>query len=374
MSKILSLADLETVSMPMAPQQARDYWESGANEMDTVKDNKNAFNNYRIRPRAMRGVTHIDTSRELFGHTYATPIGLAPSAFHGMATFDGECATAKGAESRNWPMGLSSYSNKPLEDVKKSGPNSAIFFQLYVFRNRETTKKLVQQVEKAGYKAIALTVDTPYLGQRYSDHRDNFKLPRHLHLGNFPHSNASGPIDVGNESGSGSRMGNQDSTSNTIDPSICWEETIPWLRSITNLQIWAKGVATAEDAESAIEAGIDGIWVSNHGGRQLDQTLATIESLPEVVEQVKGRVPVHVDGGFRRGGDVFKALALGADFVWVGRPVLHGLQYNAQAGVELMIDLLGTEFRYVMAMTGCTKVSDIKKSQLVRVGTAIQKL
>lgn len=383
---ILSLDDLERVAMPLASKQARDYWQSGANEMISVKENLAGYDRYRIRSRVMRNVANVDASpkKTLFGKKYDYPIGIAPSAFHQMATHEGECATARAAQRFNIPMGLSSYANKPFDEVKDAGGDSVVFFQLYVFQNRKTTEELVKKVEQKGYKALALTVDTPFLGQRYPDHRNNFTLPSHLSLGNFQ-SVSAGPVDVLIESSSDSRSHSpdeqeekkkkqQDGPANVLDPSICWEETIPWLRSITNMEIWVKGVATAEDAEIAVNAGVDGIWVSNHGGRQLDSTLATIDALPEVVDAVRGRVPVHVDGGIRRGGDVFKALALGADFVWVGRPALYGLQYDGQKGVELMNHILTSDFQRTMALAGCLNTNEITKKSLVRIGPAITKL
>jgi (S)-2-hydroxy-acid oxidase len=379
---ILSIDELEKAAMPLAQKQARDYWQSGANEMQTVRENKSAFDNYRIRARALRDVSRVfPEPKLLFGHQYRVPIGFAPSAFHQMATDDGELATARAAKAKDWPMALSSYSTKPLDEVKAAGGDSVVFLQLYVFKNRKTTEDLVRRAEEAGYKAILLTVDTPIIGRRYSDIHNNFKLPGHLVLGNFL-VNASGPVDVGVEPTSGSRRAFADDgereaqagAANVLDPSLNWEETIPWLRSITKMEIWVKGIATAEDAELAVEAGVDGIWVSNHGGRQLDSTLATLDALPEVVEAVKGRIPVHVDGGVRRGGDVFKALALGADFVWLGRPVLYGLQYDGQNGVELMVNILEEDFRYVMALSGNTSISQISKKSLVRVGPAIHRL
>lgn len=380
---IATVSDIEKVAMPFAPKMARDYWQSGANEMITVRENKAAFDAYRIRTRVMKDVSKINTQskRPLFGKYYSLPIGIAPSGFHQMAHDEGELATAKAALSKNVPMGLSSYSNKSLEEVKQTAPDHAMFMQLYVFQNRKTTEALVRRAEAAGYKALALTVDTPMLGKRLSDDYNEFKLPSHLKLGNFD-STRSGPIDIAMTPGSVSKQGIEEGAvteadedqPNAFDPTLTWTETIPWLRSITKMEIWAKGIATEEDTEAAIAAGIDGIWVSNHGGRQLDSTLATIDSLPEVVAAARGRVPVHIDGGIRRGGDVFKALALGADFVWIGRPVLYGLQYDGQQGVEAVIKILGDELKYVMAMSGTNYTKEINKSQLVRVGPAIQKL
>lgn len=378
---ILSINDLERASMPYAFKLARDYWQSGANEMLTVKENLSAFHKLKIRTKVMTDVSDIDIKpkNKLFNHHFSIPVGIAPSAFHQMACEEGEVATAKAAASRNVPMTLSSYSNRSLEDVIEASNGSAVMLQLYVFQNRKTTEKLVHKAEKAGYKALALTVDTPFIGKRFSDEYNEFKLPSHLSLGNFS-STGSGPIDIGMQSDSANKKklkndeGLKSSDINALDPSLTWQETIPWLKSITKLEIWVKGIATAEDAEAAIAAGVDGIWVSNHGGRQLDSTLATIDSLPEVIAAVRGRVPVHVDGGFRNGRDVFKALALGADFVWVGRPILYGLQYNGQQGVELALDIFKEELKYVMAMTGNTSTSTINKRQLMRVGPALSRL
>lgn len=376
----LSVSDIEKAAMPFAHKIARDYWQSGANEMITVAENKTAYDNYRFRTRVMRNVSKLNTKprKALFGKHYSVPIGIAPTALHQMATDEGEVATAKAALGRNVPMGLSTYSNRSLEDVKAAGGDSVVFMQLYVFKNKETTKALVHRAEAAGYKALALTVDTPMLGKRFADEYNEFKLPAHLKLGNFPDSGKidllMSPQSLTRKDIEGEVTDEIKEPTNSIDPSINWEETIPWLRSITKLEIWVKGVATAEDTEAAIAAGVDGIWVSNHGGRQLDSTVATIDSLPEVVAAARGRVPVHVDGGIRRGGDVFKALALGADFVWIGRPVLYGLQYNGTEGVEQIVRILRDELKYVMAMTGTVETKDINKKQLVRVGPGAQKL
>lgn len=377
--KILSLSDLEAAAMPYTEKAPRDYWETGSNDLLTLAENQKAFDYLKIRARAMRGVGTIDISPkvELFGKKFRAPIGVAPSAYHQMADDSGECGTAAACQARNWPMGLSSYSNKPLEEVRQAGPDAALFFQLYVFKNKKTSENLVKKAERAGFKAIALTVDTPYLGNRYADVRNNFKLPSHLSARNFE-GTTDLPIDNAAEADSWARKifnGEEcPPDANVVDPDINWAETIPWLRSITNMQIWVKGIVTAEDTHAAIEAGVDGIWVSNHGGRQLDSGLATIDALPEVVEAAAGRIPVHIDGGIRRGGDVFKCLALGADFVWLGRPAIWGLKYDGQAGVELMEQIIEDDLKLTMALAGTKTVAEINRSCLVRIGPAITKL
>lgn len=362
MSKIVCVKDLEKQS-EKSSQSVYEFWNSGANELITLRENEESFDNYRIRGRGLKDVSKIDMrpTKSLFGdRNYSVPMGIAPCAHHQLATPEGEIATVKACENLGWPLALSSFSSKSASDVLSAGPNSAVFFQLYIFRNRDTTEQLIRKVEKAGYKAILLTIDTPYVGQRYADMHNKFKLPDHLKMGNFEGLEVANPTER-------SDVPSNAPTDNVIDSSLSWTETIPWLRERTNLEIWVKGVVTAEDTEEAINAGVDGIWVSNHGGRQLDGAVPTLEALPEVVEAAQKRVPIHVDGGIRRGGDVFKALALGADFVWVARPALWGLLYNGQAGVELMQNLLMTEFRLVMALAGTTSIDQISPSSLLRI-------
>ena len=235
-----------------------------------------------------------------------------------------------------------------------------------------------------------LTVDTPFLGRRNLEIRNQFKLPPHLNVGNFAEEEDEGSSqhDSQQQPQSRPKPKRQPSQSGYTDgsqrippsgpitfhthapnPTLSWEHSIPWLKAECEpeMQVWVKGIATAEDAHLAVQHGVSGIVVSNHGGRQLNGALATIDALPEVVEAVHGRIPVHVDGGIRHGTDVFKALALGADFCWVGRPALWGLAYKGQEGVELMLRILTDEIRLCMALAGITKVGEISKEYLVKV-------
>lgn len=381
-AKIFTIQDLEREALPKTTKMVREFWAGGASDQITLKENMSVFDDYKIRTRVMIDVSKINTKpkKQLFGKDYAVPIGFAPSAFHQLATDEGEVATAKAAKKHNWLMGLSSYSTKSLEEVKAAGGDNVQMLQLYVFQNRETTEKLVRKAEKAGYKAIALTVDTPVVGMRPADAYNEFQLPAHIKMGNFDDfghgviDNPVSPTSIAKQAVTDDEKKKELKKSNALDPSLTWNETIPWLRSITKMEVWVKGVATAEDTEEAIKAGVDGIWVSNHGGRQLDSTLATLDSLREVVDAARGRVPVHVDGGVRRGGDVFKMLAMGADFVWLGRPVLYGLLYDGQEGVELMQSIFEREFLNTMMFAGTPKIADIDRSRLVRKGRRIEKL
>ncbi|KAK9434186.1 FMN-dependent dehydrogenase [Lipomyces doorenjongii] len=373
MAEILNIDDLERASQLSIDKMTWDFWAGGANDLQTVAENKAAFSDYRIRPRYMRDVTAVDTKpkAELFGKKFAIPCGLAPSSMHKLAHPDGEIATARAAKTKNWPMAISSYSSVSLEEAKDAGRDNLLFFQLYVFKNRETSADLVRRAERAGFKAVLLTIDSPYLGLRFSERRNKFTLPRGIEPGNFASGRYAGPIDFSVEDKSKSKGPgtNEDllreAKPNVIDPALNWPD-IEWLKSITNMEVWVKGVMTAEDAELAVEAGVDGIWVSNHGGRQLDGCLPTLHALPEVAAAVRGKVPVHMDGGIRRGSDVFRALALGADFVWIGRPVLWGLKYDGQKGVELAEQILEDEFKLAMALSGTATVGQISKAHLTK--------
>lgn len=377
-AKIISIKDLENASLPLTTKQIREFWAGGASEELTLRENMSVFDEFRIRTKVMTDVSRVSMRRTVLGKEYAMPIGFAPSGYHQLGAEEGEIATARAAKAKNWLMALSSYSTKPLEEVKEAGGDNVTMLQLYVFQNRETTRKLVERAEKAGYKALALTVDTPVVGMRHADNYNDFKLPPYVKLGNFdPETSIDNPVSpqsIARLAVTDDAKKEAAKTANALDPTLTWETTIPWLRSITSMEIWVKGVMTGEDAEEAVKAGVDGIWVSNHGGRQLDSTLATLDALPEVVAAVRGRVPVHFDGGVRRASDAFKALALGADFVYVGRPVLYGLLYDGQAGVELMQTIFETELANIMMFAGTVDVSEITEKKLARKGSRVQRL
>ena len=254
------------------------------------------------------------------------PILVAPTAFHRLAHPEGEVATAKGVLATGTTMVVSTIASVRLEDVAETGVDR--WFQLYVFRDRELTGTLVKRAYTAGYRAIVLTVDTPLLGTRYRDERNRFQLPDGVGLANLAVSDLPPEDEAGRPGSSLSHF-----FAGEHDASLSWAD-LPWLRSLAPLPLVLKGIVTAEDARLAVEAGVDGIVVSNHGGRQLDGAPATLDALPEVVEAVAGRAEVYLDGGVRRGSDVLTALALGARAVFVGRPVLWGLAVDGAAGVH----------------------------------------
>lgn len=353
--KVHSISDLEAEANEKLPPMVRDFYNGGSMDLQTLNGNKAAYDNYRFRPRVMVDVTEVDTTTDCLGSKVAFPLGFAPAANHGLAHADAELGTSRAAAKKRVNMVLSSWSNTPSKDVSFQGKDVGISYvqQLSAVKDEETNLKIVRTAEEAGYKALFLSVDCPWLGRRLNEMKNTFTLPPHL---NFP----SYPFITQN------MVSFDDRTQYAT--SITWSY-IQELKKKTNMQIWLKGILTAEDALNAVEAGADGVVVSNHGGRQLDGSMCTLDALPEVVEAVQGRIPVHIDGGIRRGSDIFKALALGADYCWVGRIPLWGLAYKGQAGVELALNILHDEFRLVMALMGCTSVKDIKPEHLARMGT-----
>lgn len=398
----LTIHELEALAAVRMTKQTRDYYNEGADSGSTLLENSQAYAKYRIRPRVLRDISNIDTSVSLFGARSSIPLGVAPTAMQCLAHPDGEVATARASRKAGLVMGLSSFATSTLEDVADASRDNEVdnprILQLYLFEEREHSRKLIQRAKKAGYQAVFLTVDTPMLGRRNMEIRNQFKLPKPWKIANFTEdedSSAAKTVMEGKPSSSTKegrekssagadanmpRQSNEESQrkpptgpisfhSHAPNPTLCWERDIGWLKEQCSpeMQVWVKGIATAEDALLAVHHKVDGIVVSNHGGRQLNGALATLDALPEVVEVAKGKIPVHVDGGIRHGTDIFKALALGADFVWVGRPVLWGLAYKGQEGVELCLRLLKDEFTLCMGLAGVTKVSDISKDYLVKV-------
>lgn len=385
----LTIEELEKVAADMMDKQTRDYYNEGADSGTTLRENIDAFQKYRIRPRILRDVSRLDTSASILGYKNAFPMGVAPTAMQRLAHTDGEKATARACAKRQVIMGLSSFSTTTLEDVAQAAEGQVpLVLQLYLFEEREHSRKLIARAKKAGFKAVFLTVDTPYLGRRNLEIRNQFKLPAHFSIPNFTQQEDSDngdaesaqekgkqkekrPSSVGYTDKDGSRVapgGPITFHSHAANPTLSWERDIEWLKKECgdDLQVWVKGVATGEDAKLAIKHGVDGIVVSNHGGRQLNGALATLDALPEVAAAVNKRIPVHVDGGIRHGTDIFKAIALGADFCWIGRPVLWALAYKGQLGVELCLRILEDEFKLAMGLAGVTRVQDINKTYLAK--------
>ncbi|KAL7212472.1 hypothetical protein ACSBR2_015209 [Camellia fascicularis] len=349
MDQITNVVEYEAIAKEKLPKMIYDYYASGAEDQWTLKENRNAFSRILFRPRILIDVTHIDMTTTVLGFKISMPIMIAPVAMQKMAHHEGifPCFLE---------LTLSSWATTSAEEVASTGPGIR-FFQLYVYKDRNVVTQLVRRAERAGFKAIALTVDTPRLGHREADIKNRFNLPPHLSLKNFEGLDL-GKVDKTNDSGLTSYAGSQ------VDQSLSWKD-VKWLQTITHLPILVKGVLTAEDARLAVQAGAAGIIVSNHGARQLDYVPATIMALEEVVKAAQGRVPVFLDGGVRRGTDVFKALALGASGIFIGRPVLFALAADGEAGVRKVLQMLHDELELTMALSGCRSLKEITRNHIV---------
>ena len=324
---------------------AWEYYDQGCADDLTVRWNREALQRLRLESRVMVDVERIDTSTTLFGRTLAHPILLAPAAAHMLVHPDGEVATARGASAASAIMVLSTNANCSVEAVAAVA-TPPLWFQLYVNRDRAIARDLIQRVEHAGCAALCVTLDQPvvYARDRVGRHADALRT---LPLPNIPT-----PIPGGLTQTSASRT-----------RSLTWKD-LDWFRSVTKLPVVLKGVMHPDDAERAVQAGADAIIVSNHGGRALDGVAATIDAVPRVADRVAGRMPVLMDGGIRRGGDVLKALARGANAVLIGRPYLYGLAVDGSAGVQHIVEILRREFETAMALTGRTTIAQIDRTVL----------
>ncbi|NXT05785.1 HAOX2 oxidase, partial [Prunella fulvescens] len=336
---MVCLSDFEAYAKKYLPKIAWDYFAAGADDCTTRDENILAYKRIRFRPRMLRDVSVMDIRTKILGSEISFPVGIAPTGFHQLAWPDGEKSTARAARAMNTCYIASTYSTCTLEEMAAAAPGGLRWFQLYIHRNRAASRRLVCRAEASGFQGLVLTADLPYTGKRRDDVRNGFRLPPHMKV-----KNLEGAFEVCKMS--------------PLDPSVTWND-IYWLRSLTRLPIIIKGILTREDAELAVKHGVQGIIVSNHGGRQLDEGPATIDALVEVVEAVRGRVEVYVDGGIRKGSDVLKALALGAKCVFIGRPALWGLAYKGEEGLQDVLRILQDEFRLSMALAGCASVSEI---------------
>lgn len=354
---LLTVGDFEAAAQEKLPQSTWDYFASGADDQLTLERNRAAFRNYEIWYRVLVDISEIDMTTTVLGTPLPFPILVSPTAYQKLAHDEGEAATAKGAAEVGTVMTLSTISTMTIEEVASAaaGPK---WFQLYVHKDRGLTKSLLERAEAAGYLAIALTVDAPVLGRRLADERNRFALPEGLSMVNLGEL-----ADDVSEAGAGSALTGYLATRH--DASLSWDD-LEWLRSITTLPLLIKGLVRADDAKRAADAGVEGIVVSNHGGRQLDGAPAAIDALAEVVDAAGDRCEVLMDGGIRWGTDALKALALGATAVMVGRPVVWGLSVAGADGVARVLGILRDELQTAMTLAGCPNVASITRDLIRR--------
>jgi isopentenyl diphosphate isomerase/L-lactate dehydrogenase-like FMN-dependent dehydrogenase len=350
----LNVWDFEPVMRNAVPAGHYAYMAQGSDDFGTIRANRRGFDKIQLRARRLVDTTHVDMSVELFGQRYASPIFLCPVGALQMFHPEGEVAAARAAKAKNALQAVSTVANYSVEDVA-AARGAPGWFQLYATDNWDATLGMIKRAERAGCTALALTVDIPA--------RNLEPSARFFNRANDPrcqgcHTAGSSPWSLRH------MFDGVDMTKTQMGSAFLTWDYVNKLKNATSMKVLVKGIVTGDDAKLAIEHGADGMIVSNHGGRSDESLRGTIESLPEVVAAVRGRVPVLVDSGFRRGTDVFKALALGAHAVGIGRPYLWGLGAFGQAGVEKVLDLLNRELRIVMQQMGATSLAGISRSSL----------
>lgn len=354
-----NLKVLKNLARDEVNKPAFDYVAGGAGDEKTLDSNRNDYDRWQLVHRVLRDVSERDTSTEVLGTSVDFPALVAPTAFHQLMHEDGETATASGTSDAGTLFTASTLSTKSLEEIADAtdGPR---WFQLYIYQDRDLTLELVQRAEKAGYEALVLTVDSPVWGKRERDIRNGFTLPDDLTLANFQDLEQADLPDLGSgQNGLAAYVAEQ------LDPSLTWED-VQWLNEQTRLPLLIKGLVHPDDARKAVDHGCDGVVVSNHGGRQLDAGIATVDALPDVAAEIGGEAEVFLDGGIRRGTDVIIALALGARAVLVGRPVLWSLAIGGAEGVTQALNLLHDEIDNALALCGLTEPDEASREVIRR--------
>lgn len=346
--QFVNVYDLEKEAAKVIPAGGYGYIASGAGDMWTIEENIKAFNHKLIVPRVLKDVEFPDQTTTIFGDTISTPVIMAPVASHGLANTQAEPATAKGIAEAGSILTVSSYANKPFAEISAAAKGAPQWFQFYMSKDDGINREIMDEAKANGVKAIVLTADATVGGNREIDKRNGFVFPLGM------------PIVQAYQSGVGQTMDAvYGSSKQKLSP-----QDVEFIASYSGLPVFVKGVQNAEDAHISIESGAQGVWVTNHGGRQLDGGPAAFDSLQYVAEAVDKRVPIVFDSGVRRGQHVFKALASGADLVAIGRPVIYGLALGGSIGVKQVFDYFKRELAMVMQLAGTQTVEDIKQTQL----------
>ena len=348
----LNIGDFEALARELLDEATFGYFAGGAGDERTLRDNVEAFARRRLRPRVLVDVSETTAETTVLGTAVSMPLLVAPVALQRLAHADGETGMARPAAAAGTIMCLSTLATARPADVAAAAPDAPRWFQLYVFRDRGIARDLVAQAVAARYRALVLTVDLPVVGRRERDFRTGFVVPPEIEV---PSVAAAGVT---------STVGLPGATQPLFDATLSWRD-LEELRGMSDLPLVIKGVLTAEDARLAAEHGASAVVVSNHGGRQLDGVQATLDALPEVVDAVSDRVEVLLDGGVRRGGDVVKALALGARAVLAGRAPVWGLAAGGSDGARRALELLRAEIETALALCGCSSPATVTRAHVV---------
>src|ERR671925_168463 len=347
-SQPINLFEFEELAKESLPKEEYDYVAGGATDEISVDRNRRAFASWALRPRVLRDVSKLDLSTTVLGTKISLPVLIAPCGGHKKAHPEGEVATYRAAAACGTILAVSANSSTPFEELAKAA-SGHLWVQLYPFRDREMTKDWLARAKEAAYEAICVTLDSQWPPKRERNIRNNYRRVRGV---NYPKASTDAPRPAG-RAGAGS------------DPAAAWKD-LEWIKSATDLPVVAKGIMTGEDADLCAQVGADAVIVSNHGGRHLDNTLATIEVLSEAVAAVKGKMEVLLDGGIRRGADVVKAIALGAKAVFIGRPLFWGLAVGGEQGVIRGLNVLREEIEITMAKCGRPNVASIDSTVVVK--------
>jgi 4-hydroxymandelate oxidase len=355
----LNLHEYETAARAILPPMVRDYIAGGACDEATLRANRAAFDQWRLLPRMLRGLRDVTTATTVLGEPISLPVLIAPSGLHRLAHEDGELATARGTRDAGTIYTMSTAATVPMEEVAREA--GCWWFQLYVFSDRGVTRELVERAAAAGASALAVTVDVPVLGRREADERNRFATPPGIVMANLLRpEHQQMPMGPG-----GSGLATY--VNSLWDPALTWDD-LDWLASLSPLPVVPKGILHPGDAVRAFEHGAAAVIVSNHGGRQLDSAVASLDALPAVVDAVAGRGEVRLDGGIRRGTDILKALGLGARAVLIGRPAYWGLAVGGDAGVRHLLELLRGELARFLMLCGLASPEEATRELVVPVG------
>ena len=367
LAKAADIADVRRIARRVTPKGPFDYVDGAANSEESMRRNTEAYRNLELRPTVLRDVGEVDLSTEVFGQRSELPVGLAPTGFTRMMHAAGEPAVARAAQSAGVPYTLSTMGTTAIEDLAAQVPDARRWFQLYSWReDRNRARGLVERAQENGYDTLMVTVDTATGGLRYRDHRNGMTIPPQLTARTLVDASyrprwwfdflTTEPLRFATLSSSaGDSM---DVIMKTFDPTLSWAD-IEWIRQVWSGPLLVKGIQTPSDAQRALDAGCDGVYLSNHGGRQLDRAPVPLAELPGIREVLGPDVPIIVDSGITSGVDVLGALALGADFTMIGRAYLYGLMAGGQRGVERVLDILRAELQVGMQLLGVRSVDEL---------------
>jgi isopentenyl diphosphate isomerase/L-lactate dehydrogenase-like FMN-dependent dehydrogenase len=345
----INLFEYEAAAKEILPKPEYDYIAGGATDEISVDRNRRAYTSWALRPRVLRDVSTLDLSTTLLGTKVNLPVLIAPCGGHKRAHPDGEIATYRAAAACGTVFTVSANSNSSFEELAQAA-KGRLWVQMYPFRNKELTISWLKRARDNGYEAVVVTLDSQWPPKRERNIRNGYRRTRGI---NYPESRVSETPRPAGRAGEGS------------DPAATWSD-LEWIKSAAGLPVIAKGIMTGEDVELCVDCGADAVIVSNHGGRHLDNTLATVEVLPEAVAAARGRLEVYLDGGIRRGADVVKALALGARAVFIGRPLFWGLAVAGEQGVVRVLTILREEIEITMAKCGRPTVASIDPTVVVK--------